>query len=102
MYIFLLVLWGRLLCWQGVVDMVLLGGVFRCVVDGVVMSFMGGLVAYHMTRLMLVVYHMTRLITFSVGVLATFYMPGLVSACFFSPLPLWGGHHWVNGVCVVV
>ena len=78
MYIFLLVLWGRLLCWQGVVDMVLLGGVFRCVVDGVVMSFMGGLVAYHMTRLMLVVYHMTRLIMFSVGGLGVFLSVGTV------------------------
>jgi hypothetical protein len=30
-----------------VVDMFLLGGMFWCAVDGAIMSFMGGLVAYH-------------------------------------------------------
>ena len=33
--------WGRLFCWQGVVDMFLLGGMFRCIVDRVIMFFMG-------------------------------------------------------------
>ena len=97
------------------------------------MSFMGGLAAYHMTKLMQVAYHMTRLITcflgwlgvflsvgnvqmefmfvcvvgrvvtFFEGVLVTFYMAGLVSACFFSlnPPPWWAllgslGSWWVE------
>ena len=34
--------------------MFLLGPMFWCDVDGAIMSFMGGLVAYHMTRLLLV------------------------------------------------
>jgi hypothetical protein len=53
--------WGRLLCWQGVVDMFQLDGVFRCVVDGVITFPKGGLVTYHMTRL----------VTFSVGCATT-------------------------------
>ena len=48
--------------------MFLLGGTFRCVVDGVVMSFMGQLVTYHMTRL----------VTFSVDGLGVFLGVGTV------------------------
>ena len=44
--------------------MFLLGGVFVCVADRVIMSLMGGLA----------VCHMTRLVTFSVGGLGVFLM----------------------------
>ena len=91
MHVFLLVCrtkWGRLLCWQGVVDMFLLVGVFRCVVDGAIMSFMGGLAAYHVTRLTtfslggLGVFLMGRPVVFPVARSVTFSVGGLgVKVC---------------------
>ena len=54
--------WGRLFCWQGVVDMFLLGGMFRCAVDGVIMFLMGRPVTSPMARL----------VTFSVDRLGCF------------------------------
>jgi hypothetical protein len=64
--------------------MFLLGGTFRCVVDGVAMFFMGGPVTSHMARLA----------TFSVGGLGVFLSAGVVD------MFLLGGMFWcaVDGV----
>ena len=56
--------------------MFLLGGVFRCVVDRAIISFMGGLTAYHMTRL----------VTSSVGGLSVSFMGGPVTVLMARPV----------------
>ena len=46
-------MWGRLFCWQGMVDMFLLSGTFRHAVDGAIMFLMGRPVAFPMARLVM-------------------------------------------------
>ena len=79
--------WEMLFCWQGMVDMFLLGGLLRCVENRLIMFLMGGLAPFHMARP----------VTFLVGGLGMFSSGGtvqvrwlggcLVGACVFSPLP---------------